>query len=290
MVLKYPDSETDLAVIQARLVLCTLMQGNLARGRAEFDAFRKAHPQASGQLAGGTGNLVEILKGRLAEAEKTPLPVDDAETATFAVDAGAMTSFRGASTWGESLWSVPWKEMRVERTARTEEFPLDGFGRSERGPATLPFSVLSYFPVAWKNVVFYCDETSVYAYELTGEKGGKPAWGNDPAIYKLSPEFDVHAALPRSRAGCRAIRCRSIADGSCATGLTGGPGGKEPCGTTGRQPAGLPRSGPAGRPAMADQVRRARSRGGQMVLRRRAAGRRWPRLRGASAEMIRNFS
>jgi outer membrane protein assembly factor BamB len=201
LVLKYPDSDTDLAAIQARLVLCTLMQGNLARGRAELKKFRKAYPQSSGQLAGGTGNLVEALQARLAEAEKSPRLHDEGESNTFASTAARNDCFSRRVDVGGVLWSVPLKEMRVERSARSEEFALDGFGRPERGPASLPFSVLSYFPAVWKNVVFYCDETSVFACELTGEKGGKPAWGNDPAIYKLSPEFDFHAALPRSRAG-----------------------------------------------------------------------------------------
>jgi outer membrane protein assembly factor BamB len=201
LVLKYPDSEADPAVIQARLILCTLMQGNLARGRAEIETFREHFPQALGKLAGGTGNLVENLKGLVAEAEKAPLPADDAETTTFASTPARNDVFPRRVDVGGVLWSVPLKEMRVERAARSEEFALDQFGRPERGPASLPFNVLSYYPVAWKNIAFYCDETAVFACELGGEKGGKPVWGNDAVIYKLSPEFDVHAGLPRSRAG-----------------------------------------------------------------------------------------
>src|SRR5262249_2013516 len=182
-------------------VLCSLMQGNLARGRTEFEAFRERYPQASGKLAGASGNLSEVLNDRLAEAEETPLPPEDAETITFAATPSRNEECAGRVDGGGMLWSVPGKEVRIERPARPEEFMFDGFGRPERGPASLPFNVLSYYPVAWKNVVFYCDETTVFACELAGEKGGKPAWGTDAAIYKLSPEFEQRVAQPATRAG-----------------------------------------------------------------------------------------
>jgi len=199
--LKYPDCEVDPAAVEARLVLCSLMQGNVPRGRIEFEAFRDRHPQAAGQLAGRNGNLVEILKDVLADAEKASLPPADAEAATFAANPARNQALARNVDVGGVLWSVPLKETRVERSTRTEEFPLDRFERPERGPAVLPISVLSYYPVAWNNLVFYCDETAVFACELGPEKGGKPAWGADPAIYKLPPELDQHAPAPRSRAG-----------------------------------------------------------------------------------------
>lgn len=201
VVLKYPDSDTDPAVIQARLVLCSLMQGNVARGQNEFESFHESHPQASGKLAGRTGNLVAILKDLKAEAEKAPLSPAETEASTFAANAMRNQVLPRRVDVGGILWSVPLTEMSVERAARQDDVLFDGFGRPERGPAVLPISVLSYYPVAWKNFVFYCDETAVFACGLAAEKGGKPAWGNEPAIYKLPSEFDQHPPAQRSRAG-----------------------------------------------------------------------------------------
>ena len=199
--LKYPDSEFDPAVIQARLVLCSLMQRNVPRGQIEFEAFRGQFPQATGKLAGGDGNLVEILKDALADAEKAPLPPVDAEATTFAANSARNQTLARHVDVGGVLWSIPLKEMRVERAVRQDDFVLDRFERPERGPAVLPISVLSYYPVAWNNLVFYCDESAVFACELASDKGGKPAWGSEPAIYKLPQELDQHAAAARSRAG-----------------------------------------------------------------------------------------
>jgi outer membrane protein assembly factor BamB len=195
MILKFPDSEIDSALIEARLVLCSLMQGNLARSQTELEAFRAAHPQASGTLAGRQGNLAAILKNLLAEGgDVAAAPPTGAGTLTYAGNPGRNQVFTRNVDVGNILFSLPLKEMRVDDV-------VDRFDRTERGPAVLPVSVLSYYPVAWKNILFYCDDEQVFACELTAEKAGKAAWGNELSIYKLPVELRQPAQAQRQRAG-----------------------------------------------------------------------------------------
>ncbi|MGE5195607.1 MAG: PQQ-binding-like beta-propeller repeat protein [Deltaproteobacteria bacterium] len=201
MQLKFPDSEIDPALIKSRLVLCSLMQGNTSRAQAEYEAFRETYPQAAATFAGRHGNLAETLKALVAAAgEERRAPPAGPEAATFASNPGRNQVFPRAVDVGGVLWSLPLKEMRVERLARGEE-GFDRFDRSDRGPAALPIDVPSYYPVAWKNIVFYCDEAEVFACELAGDKRGKAPWGNEAWIYRLPAELQQHAPAQRQRAG-----------------------------------------------------------------------------------------
>jgi outer membrane protein assembly factor BamB len=65
----------------------------------------------------------------------------------------------------------------------------------------MPPRVLSYFPVAWKNVAFYCTETDIHALELDAARGGQPAWGNETSIYHQTREVERGRPLGRGRAG-----------------------------------------------------------------------------------------
>lgn len=200
--LKYPDSEVAPGIVEARLVLCSLMQGNLARGRAELEAFRRKYPEASGHLAGRSGNLAGILERLTAEARKSPASGSDAEFSTFAATAERSKVLPKEIDVGGVAWSVALREMRIERISKPDEPVFIGpFERLERAPATLPMEVLSYYPVSWKNIAFYCDDSAVYAYDLAPERGGKPAWGTDPAIFKLPPELDQSTMNSRTRVG-----------------------------------------------------------------------------------------
>lgn len=198
VVLKYPDSEIPVEQIRARLVLCRLFQGNVSRAHEELADFRRLYPQATGRLAGRAGNLVSLLEGLVATAQRPAGEHAALDTATYAGNAERNQVQPREIDVGGPLWSVRLKEVRVERTGKHEESP---FERPERGPAMLPMRVLSYYPVAWRNVIFYCDETDIYALDATAARGGQPAWGNEASIYRLPPELDHLPNAARGRAG-----------------------------------------------------------------------------------------
>jgi outer membrane protein assembly factor BamB len=199
VVLRYPDSPVDRAQIEARLVLCSLMQGKRTRAEHEYESFLKMHPQATGKIAGRSGNLAAILKTSLAAAQAAPPAPTNVEPATFAGNVERNQVLPRSIDVGGELWSVRLKEMRVERTTKLDDFLIE---RTERGPAVLPIKVLSYYPAAWHRIAFGCDDTDVYAYDLSVARGGQPAWeGNDASIYRLPAEFAQNPQASRSRAG-----------------------------------------------------------------------------------------
>ena len=60
-VLRYPDPRADRAELLARLVMCSIVEGDEDRSATERHAFRRMCPQAQGQLAGRTGILADLL-------------------------------------------------------------------------------------------------------------------------------------------------------------------------------------------------------------------------------------
>ncbi|MFN0056702.1 MAG: PQQ-binding-like beta-propeller repeat protein [Planctomycetales bacterium] len=188
--LRYPDAPIDPAQIRARLVLCSLMQGQLQRGRRELETFRAEHPNAQGRLAGRAGNLTSILLAELAEAERMTLPSGDARVRTFAGNPARNAVQAEAIDVGSIAWSVPLDLVRIAAPPELDE-PVEafgGFGRRFRPRLPPPRDVLCYYPVVFNNQVFYCDEAGIYARTLLGADGGGPAWGDHARIYSMPQE------------------------------------------------------------------------------------------------------
>lgn len=199
-ILRFPATDIEPVQIRARLVLCSLLQGQIARGQRELEAFRMLHPEASGTIAGREGNLGDILEAQAALAARSTHAGDEAEPRTFAGNAQRNFVQPEAIDVGSMQWSVPLKPVRIERSARTTDDPFERFQfleRPERGGVALPREVLSYYPVVFNNLVLYCDDSAVYARELLSAEGGRPAWGDDAAIYRLPPEQPVPAPAGR---------------------------------------------------------------------------------------------
>jgi outer membrane protein assembly factor BamB/tetratricopeptide (TPR) repeat protein len=229
-ILRFPATDIEPAQVRARLVLCSLLQGQIARGERDLAAFRTLHPQAAGTIAGRKGNLADILEAQAALAAMAAPPGDDEQPRTFAGNAQRNFVQPQAIDVGGMQWSVPLKPVRFERPARIND-PFERFQfleRPERGGTALPREVLSYYPVVFDNLVLYCDDSAVYARELLSAEGGRPAWGDDAAIYQLPPEqvapagSDRRVGLPRftvsvdsgrlyARLGSRGARSRQRA-------------------------------------------------------------------------------
>lgn len=197
-VLRSPAGSLDIAQVRARLVLCSLFEGQPARSRRELAAFRELHPQARGALAGRDGNLAELLTAIVSEA---------GDVAPFA-GTGGQPTFAGnllrnpVQTEGLDAGSVQW-QAPLPAVAADRGIPLDEdqVRNFDRGPAALPANVLNYYPVVFENRVFYCDETAVYARELLSAEGGRPAWGDSAEIYRLPPELHQQVPGMGARAG-----------------------------------------------------------------------------------------
>ena len=65
----YPDTRVDLADINARLVLVSLLEGSAERAEEELEQFARWHGDRAGTLAGQTGPYRELL-GRMLEESR----------------------------------------------------------------------------------------------------------------------------------------------------------------------------------------------------------------------------
>ena len=163
--LRYPDPEFAPADIRARLILCSLAEGDFPRARRQLDAFRRLHPEAAGRLAGQSGKLVEILERLASEARRWELPAVDDAPQTFAMRADRNGTVSKGMDVGAELWSIPFPMPELRPLRLKDPRP----GLPEMGPA-------SVHPVVFGDVVLFATAEHVYAFNL---HTGRPAWGVD---------------------------------------------------------------------------------------------------------------
>jgi len=65
----YPDTKLDLAMVRARLVLVSILEGDASRGREELAELVRLHPAAHGQL-GRPGGQLRRGAGRVVGPER----------------------------------------------------------------------------------------------------------------------------------------------------------------------------------------------------------------------------
>lgn len=173
-VLRYPDSDIDRASILARIILCSIMENDLARAADELEQFSEQFPQAEGRLAGQTGRFVEILQRQVDQSKSWDLKESPAEVATFALSSQRNRRITESIDVGAPRWN--------------RDLPKD-LTKSPNDKRAFPIEPLCYHPVVYDNMIFVHDANSIRAWNLFG---GQPAWkseGSDPAtIYPAVPD------------------------------------------------------------------------------------------------------
>ena len=160
--LQYPDSDIDEVSVRARLLLCSLLEGDGQRGSRELEEFRKRHPDTRGTLAGRQGNLAEILSAIAAAAHEWGSLQDDNGNTTFAQNVRRNHVLPRAVDVGAPRWRIP---LAPDRFQSFRSRPA----LHDRGP-------LSHFPTVFKDMVLVNDADSIYAFNL---QTGKPYWPID---------------------------------------------------------------------------------------------------------------
>lgn len=160
-VLRYPDSQIDRAAILARLVMCSIVEGDFARSSVERAAFRRMFPKASGQLGGKTGILADLLNEVDAKARKWSFPPKDRAVTTFAVNASRNGVLPAETEVGALRWAV--------------DLPADPFLPSANASGR---DALTTFPVVSGDLLIANNADQVMAWNL---QTGKPAWPVDQA-------------------------------------------------------------------------------------------------------------
>ncbi len=175
-VLRYPDSDLNPAGVLARLVLCTLMEGERDRALAELERLKELVGDAEGTLAGRQGRLSDLLKQILDESAAWEFPTDAGDASTFGLNASRSGVLPAGVELGASRWSHPLPAGRLRFPERFNAAP-------DRGP-------LSYHPVTFGDIVLVNNARSVWAWNLLT---GEPAWPTERGtaeIYPPAPEED----------------------------------------------------------------------------------------------------
>lgn len=156
LVLRYPDTDIPRSSILARLVLCSILQGDRVAAGSELDAFREMYPSEQGKLAGREGSLCEILQDVLVEAGGWPADGSAGECPTFACRPDRNAVAPDLPPLLRALWTT--------RLAGADVPLVDG-PRPQRAAGT--------FPVVWKGIVVIQDASGIRALNLSD---GRPAW------------------------------------------------------------------------------------------------------------------
>lgn len=141
--LRFPEPASNVAQIRAHLILCSLFSGDVSRAESELIAFRRLHADASGQLAGQDGSLVDLLLREFQRSESA--------------------KFRGEMKMTEvdqRLWFV--------------ELPLPIWINQENNGQKSDIGDI--FPVVKDKTVFASNGESIFAFDL---RSGRPKWSGD---------------------------------------------------------------------------------------------------------------
>ena len=139
--LTYPDTDLSLADIQARLILVSLREGNLARAKNELEQFKIKYRDAQGKLAGQKVVYAEALQQLLDQAHSWPPARRQVTWPTYAGTASRRNSnpLPSQSDY-QQVWST---KLRNRDTGQ-----------------------LNIYPVANNNLLLCQDDSQVYTLHL----------------------------------------------------------------------------------------------------------------------------
>lgn len=163
--LTYPDSSFEPAAVRARLILCTIFEGDGERAERELDVFERYHSLAEGTLTGQSGRLSDILRNTLKESRDWWLG---------RVIPDEMMTFAGRPDRNP----MPVKEHSPGRQRWTRRLPEIQF--SGQSPPALrgPQWQMRFHPVVYRDTIYLCTSHSIFALDLA--TGQSARWPGDP--------------------------------------------------------------------------------------------------------------
>lgn len=158
--LTYPDSDYSSAKVHARLILCSILEGDASRAEAELSVFKSLHPDAEGRIAGQVGRLSLLLDQTLAESRDWT---------------GTTPATRNSVTFASnpSRNAINADTPRPTRILWTRPLPDNHFIGPTSRPALGDSRPLAFYPLVWNGIVFIRNSDSIYAFDLAT---GAPKW------------------------------------------------------------------------------------------------------------------
>lgn len=179
--LALPEGAADPAAVRARLVLASILEGDLDRAEAELAAFEEIHPRAMIPFGGAVQPPVGVLRKLLQEAKESSAAASQRPLARLDCPLFAHTPERFSPVAGRigplsPAWRQPYPADRLptELARAVPERSYRRAGQSARAP-------LSYHPCVVGGNVFLVSATEVAAWKLPT---GEPAWPGGPTIYR----------------------------------------------------------------------------------------------------------
>ena len=182
--LTYPDPSVSREEVLARLVLCSIFEGDRARAFSELVVCRTQFPDASGTIAGRTGKLVDILSDTLMGSDTWPRgePVSD------------VSLVPGGSLNRSDLLKP---NAKTDRLVWRRSLPRNRFTGPMSRAAMEMESPPPFFPLVSGDSVYISGPESVFAFDAAT---GRPKWpigNNDEGrIYTNILERPVMPHLP----------------------------------------------------------------------------------------------
>ena len=165
----YPDTDLPLAEVRARLVLVSILEGSTGQAAKELALFKRLHPEASGRIAGKSGNLGEVLAGLLAQSASWPPPRTSADWPNFAGNSARNGAAKGdVDIAGQPLWTLALPRLQSDR---------EWLGAGRVRVAEDMKGLLSYFPVVVGDQVLLRLDARGNSYITSlGVKTGDVVW------------------------------------------------------------------------------------------------------------------
>ncbi|RPI89320.1 MAG: hypothetical protein EHM42_03205, partial [Planctomycetaceae bacterium] len=198
----YPRPRVEVPLVQARLILSRICQREWARARRDLGLFRQWNANAEGTLAGRTGPLVEILESLIPETSSGPADLESTDEATFAGSAARTLALHEGVDVGTVRWAAPLDEVVVEVPDVVDPFERPFFfnrGARQRDPKKR--TILATFPLIYDHVVFCCDQTRVFAFDLLAQDQARGAWDANQVLYELPDTPRIPGREARGRIG-----------------------------------------------------------------------------------------
>lgn len=169
-----PDTDLDLAVVRARLILVSIFEGDRRRAAADLQRFDQLYPSATGRLGGRAVRLGEMLASLLEASRDWPRLDRDPRWATFAGDMDRTKVLDDSIDVGAIQWRVP-----LDKTVAAEATTTMNYNFRPRRVAEDHQQLLSYHPLVLDDLVLVNSEDRIRAYDVAT---GLPAWGQESAV------------------------------------------------------------------------------------------------------------